>query len=48
MEPLSTDSESDIEEVAEIHLTEETSGSEMERKRRKQTEDTPPRFAVIP
>jgi len=45
MEPLSTDSESDIEEVAEIHLTEETSGSEMERKRRKQTEDTPPRTA---
>jgi len=40
MEPVSTDSESDAEEVAELQLMEET--NEMERKRRKQAESTPP------
>jgi len=43
MEPVSTDSESDAEEVAELQLMEET--NEMERKRRKQAESTPPRTA---
>ena len=47
MEAVSTESESEIEDVAEIQLTDEISGSEMERKRRKQTEETPPRLAVI-
>lgn len=45
MEAVSTESESEIEDVAEIQLTDEISGSEMERKRRKQTEETPPRTA---